>query len=69
MYVILLCLVPCRYKCICIFVIREVLVLDQTKLIRVSEPNLGNKVSFGKKGTGGGKVFKTFGIGGCEGQM
>lgn len=69
LYVILLCLVPYRYTCICIFFIREVLVLDCTKLIGVSEPNLGSKVSFGKKGIGGGKVFKTFGIGGCAGQM
>lgn len=45
------------------------LLLDYTKLIGVSEPNLGNKVSFGKKGAGGAKVFKTFGIGGCEGQI
>lgn len=43
--------------------------LDYTKLIGVSEPNLGDKISFGKKGAGGDKVFKTFGIGGCERQM
>lgn len=59
----------CVWCLIDISVYVSIEVLDYTKLIGVSEPNLGNKVSFGKKGAGGAKVFKTFGIGGCEGQM
>lgn len=36
----LLCLVPHRYKCICTFFIREMIVLNDGGLIGMSEPNL-----------------------------
>lgn len=58
----ILCLVPCRSKCICTFFIREMMVLNYAGLTGMSEPNLGSLFL-------GRKVFKTFGIGGCEGSM
>lgn len=44
----LLCLVPHRYKCICTFFIREMIVLNDGGLIGMSEPNLW-RYFWGKK--------------------
>lgn len=58
----ILCLVPYRCKCIRIFFTREMLMLNYAELIGMSEPNL-------RRSFLGRKVFKIFGIGGCEEQM
>lgn len=48
--------------------IREILMLDHTKLTGVSQSGEG-VFFFWKKRAGGDKVFRTLGTGGCEGQM